>query len=138
VIAETIAGNEFHIRYDAIPSAIFTEPEIAMIGMTASDAEAAGIRVMTGMLPFTANEKATAMQRTEGLIKVVAREDDHRIIGAQIFGAEACDLISEFAVAMENDLKLEALAFTMHPHPTLTEIVMEVCKRALGLAFDRS
>ncbi|MEA5152911.1 MAG: dihydrolipoyl dehydrogenase [Oscillospiraceae bacterium] len=137
VIAETIAGNDYYINYDAIPSTLFMEPEIGMVGLTQSEAEEKGVKVITGSLDFSSNEKAIAIGKTEGVIKVVAREADHVIIGAQIFGPEACDLIAELTVAVENGMTLEQVYNSIHPHPTLTEIVLEVCKRAVGLSFDR-
>lgn len=73
----------------------FLEPEISWVGYTVADAEAKGIKTISGSLAFSSNEKAIAIGKTEGVIKVVAREDDHTIIGAQIFGHEACDLIAE-------------------------------------------
>ena len=102
LIAETIAGNDYWINYDAIPGTLFMEPEIAMVGLTVNDAQARGIEVISGSLPFSSNEKAIALGKTEGIMKVVARKDDHVIIGAQIFGPEACDLIAEYTVAVEN------------------------------------
>lgn len=137
VIAETIAGNDYWINYDAIPATMFMEPQIAMVGLTVADARERGIEVISGSLPFSSNEKAIAIGKTEGVMKVVARKEDHVIIGAQIFGAEACDLIAEFTVAVENGLTLEQVSNSMHPHPTLTEMILEVCKRALGLSFDK-
>lgn len=137
VIAETIAGNDYWINYDAIPATMFMEPQIAMVGLTVADARERGIEVISGSLPFSSNEKAIAIGKTEGVMKVVARKEDHVIIGAQIFGAEACDLIAEFTVAVENSLTLEQVSNSMHPHPTLTEMILEVCKRALGLSFDK-
>ena len=138
VIAETIAGGDYYINYDAIPATMFMEPEIAMVGLTVSDAAERGIETISGSLPFSSNEKAMAIGKTEGLIKVVARKDDHVIIGAQIFGHEACDLIAEMTVAVENGLTLEQVYNSIHPHPTLTEIILEVCKRAVGLSFDKA
>lgn len=137
VIAETIAGNEYWINYDAIPGTMFMEPQVAMVGLTVADAEERGIEVISGSLAFSSNEKAIALGRTEGVMKVVARKDDHVIIGAQIFGPEACDLIAEFTVAVENGLTLEQVYNSMHPHPTLTEMILETCKRAVGLSFDK-
>ena len=137
LIAETIAGNDYWINYDAIPGTLFMEPEIAMVGLTVADAEARGIEVISGSLPFSSNEKAIALGKTEGIMKVVARKEDHVIIGAQIFGPEACDLIAEYTVAVENGLTLEQVYNSMHPHPTLTEMILETCKRAVGLSFDK-
>ena len=131
VIAETIAGNDYYINYDNIPVTTFLEPEISWVGYTVADAEAKGIKTISGSLAF-------AIGKTEGVIKVVAREDDHTIIGAQIFGHEACDLIAEMTVAVENKLTLEQVYNSIHPHPTVTEIILEVCKRAVGLSFDKA
>ena len=78
-----------------------------------------------------------AIGKTEGVIKVVAREDAQVIIGCQIFGHEACDLIAEMTVAVENKMTLEQVYNTIHPHPTVTELILEVCKRAVNLAFDK-
>lgn len=137
VIAETIAGNDYYINYDVIPVTTFLEPEIAWVGYTQADAEAKGIKTISGSLGFASNEKMIAIGKTEGVIKVVAREDDHVIIGCQIFGHEACDLIAEMTVAVENKMTLEQVYNAMHPHPTVTEIILEVCKRAVGLSFDK-
>lgn len=138
VAAEIIAGNESKMNYDVIPSAIFMNPEVAMVGMTQEDAKEAGIDTIAGKMNFTSNEKALAMQKTTGAIKVVARKDDHKIIGGQIFGEEASILIEEIATAMENELTLENVADSIHAHPTLSEIVMETCKKALGRAFHKN
>lgn len=138
VIAETIAGNDYYINYDNIPVTTFLEPEISWVGYTVADAEAKGIKTISGSLAFSSNEKAIAIGKTEGVIKVVAREDDHTIIGAQIFGHEACDLIAEMTVAVENKMTLEQVYNSIHPHPTVTEIILEVCKRAVGLSFDKA
>lgn len=137
VIAETIAGNDYWINYDNIPVTTFLEPEISWVGLTQADAEARGIKTIAGSLPFSSNEKMIAIGETEGVIKVVAREDDHVIIGCQIFGHEACDLIAEMTVAVENKMTLEQVSDSMHPHPTVTEILLEVCKKAVGLSFDK-
>ena len=137
VIAETIAGNDFGINYDAIPATVFTEPQLAAVGLTEADAAERGIAAITGRLPYSSNEKAMTMGRTEGFIKVVAAAGSHAVLGAQIVGAGACDLIAELTLAVENGLTLEQVYGAVHPHPTLSELVMEACKRAVGLAFDR-
>ena len=137
VAAETIAGIKTGMRYDVIPSAIFTEPEIAMVGISAEEAKEKGITPMVGKMSFNSNERAMAMQKTTGLIKVVADSKDHKIIGGQIFGEEAGVLIAEIAQAIENSLTLEDIADAIHTHPTLSEIVMETCKNALGKSFHK-
>lgn len=137
VAAEHIAGMTSSIRYDVIPWAIFMNPEIAAVGITQADAEKQGIETICGKMKFSSNEKALCMQHTEGLIKIVAEKESHKIIGAQIFGHDASVLISELSVAMEAGLKLENIALSIHAHPTLPEIVMETAKNALGFAFHK-
>jgi len=135
VAAEVIAGKDVHMSYAAIPAAIFIQPEIAMVGMTAAEAAEAGIETVVGKMPFLTNEKAMTMQKTEGLIKVTARADNHQIIGCHIFGQDASVLLGEIAAAIQNGLTLEDIADSIHAHPTLAEIIMETCKNALGKAF---
>jgi len=137
VAAEAIAGNESCMRYDVIPSAIFMHPEIAMVGITAAEANEQGIGTKVGKMQFSSNEKAMAMQKTAGMIKITARADDHKIIGGHIFGEDASILIEEIALAIQNGLTLEDVADSIHAHPTLSEIVMETCKNALGKAFHK-
>lgn len=135
--AENIAGMDSTVNMDVIPWAIFMQPEIAGVGMTAADAADAGIETLCGKMPFSANEKAITMQKTAGLIKIVARKDNHQIIGGQIFGVDASVLIEEVALAMEKGLTLEDIADSIHAHPTLCEIVMEAAKNTLGKAFHK-
>ncbi|NLZ92071.1 MAG: dihydrolipoyl dehydrogenase [Clostridiales bacterium] len=137
VAAEVIAGNDVRMSYDVIPSAIFIHPEIAMVGITADDAKEEGIETVVGKMQFSSNEKAMAMQKTAGMIKVTARADNHKIIGGHIFGEDASVLIEEIAIAIQKGLTLEDIADSIHAHPTLSEIVMETCKNALGKAFHR-
>ena len=113
------------------------QPEIAGVGLTAEEAETKGIEVITGKMKFSANEKAMSMQQTTGLIKIVARKDNHQIIGGQIFGTDASVLIEEISLAIENNLTLENVADSIHAHPTLSEIVMESAKNSLGKSFNK-
>jgi dihydrolipoamide dehydrogenase len=137
VAAEHIAGQDSTMHYDVIPWAIFMQPEIAGVGMTAADAQAKGIETIVGKLPFSANEKAMSMQATVGLMKVVARKDNGKIIGGQIFGVDASVLIEEIALAMDKGLTMEDVAGSIHAHPTVSELVMETCKQGLGKAFHK-
>jgi len=137
VAAETIVGIESTLNYDVIPWAIFMQPEIAGVGMTAEDAKVKGIKVITGKMKFNANEKAMSMQQTTGLIKIVARKENHQLIGGQIFGIDASVLIEEVALAIDSNLSLENIANSIHAHPTLSEIVMEAAKNALGKSFNK-
>lgn len=137
VAAETISGIDSNLNYEVIPWAIFMQPEIAGVGMTEEDARVKGMEVITGKMKFNANEKAMSMQQTTGLIKVVARKDNHQVIGGQIFGVDASVLIEEISLAIENNLTLENVADSIHAHPTLSEIVMESAKNALGKSFNK-
>ncbi len=135
--ADNICGIESRINMDVIPSATFVQPEVATVGLTESEATEAGFEVMTSKKGFSSNEKAIAMRETNGFIKVVAEKESHRILGAQIFGPQGSILIEEFSLALEKGLTLEDIALSIHAHPTLSELVMETCKLALGLAFDK-
>lgn len=132
VVAEIIAGEDKKMDYRVVPWAIFSSPEIAACGLTEEEAKEQGIEVVTGEFPFTANGKAVSMNATDGFVKVVARKEDKVIIGAQIIGPEASVMISELALAIQKNLKLDDVAETIHTHPTLPEAVMEATKVPLG------
>lgn len=132
VVAEIIAGENKKMDYRVVPWAIFSSPEIAACGLTEEEAKEQGIEVVTGEFPFTANGKAVSMNATDGLVKVVARKEDKVIIGAQIVGPEASVMIAELALAIQNNLKLDDVAETIHTHPTLPEAIMEAVKVPLG------
>lgn len=135
IAAEAIAGLDSKMNYDAIPWVIFMQPEIAAVGITSGDAAELGIEIIRGQMRFMANEKATTMQKTNGLIKIVARKDNRQVIGGQIFGVDASILIQEIALAVDQKLTIDKLADSVHAHPTLSEIVMETAKNALGKSF---
>ena len=134
-VAETLAGQPHAIDYNLIPQAIFTDPEIASVGLSEQAAKAAGNEILVGRFPFAALGKALGMQEADGFFQVVANAEDHRILGVQIIGAEASDLISEAAIAMQSNLTLEAIADAVHPHPTLPEGLKEAAENALGRAI---
>jgi dihydrolipoamide dehydrogenase len=133
IAAEVIAGRNITRDWYALPAAIFTDPEIAVVGMTEAEARAAGHEVKVGRFPFSASGRALALGETEGLVKVVANEE--RLLGVGIAGAEASELIGEAALALEMVAAAEDVALTIHPHPTLTEGVAEAFKHALGEAI---
>ena len=135
VAAENIAGMDTRVNMDVIPWAMFMNPPIASVGISESDANAQGIETISGHMSFSANEKAMCMQETTGEIKLVFRKDDHVILGAQIFGPEADILIEELSLALEKGLTADDIADSIHAHPSLSEIVMETAKTALGKAF---
>ena len=135
IVAEVIAGHKAEKDWVTIPGAIFTDPEIATAGITADEAKAKGIEVVTGKFPFAALGKAMALNETEGFVKVVADKKTKQVLGVHIVGPEASTMISEGALALEMAAFLEDVALTVHPHPTLGEAVMEAAAAALGHAI---
>lgn len=135
VIAEVIAGHKSAKDWVAIPAAIFTDPEIAVAGMTEAQAKEKGHAVRVGKFPFAALGRAMAVAETDGFFKVIADEKTHELLGVHIVGAEASNLISEGALALEMHAFLEDMALTIHPHPTLGEGMMEAAMNGLGHAI---
>ncbi|MFC5558499.1 dihydrolipoyl dehydrogenase [Ureibacillus thermophilus] len=132
VAAEAIAGHKSVVDYLAIPAVCFTDPEMASVGYSEEQAKAEGIEVKVAKFPFAANGRALALNQTEGFVKLVARKEDGLIIGGQIVGAGASDMISEICLAIEGGMTAEDIALTIHPHPTLGEITMETAEVLLG------
>lgn len=135
VAAEAIAGREVAFEPRAIPAVIFTDPEIGMVGMTEATARESGIEPVVGEFPFMASGRALTTGRTEGFVRIVAEAGTDRILGAEIVGPEASELIAELGLAVENELTLEQVGSTIHAHPTLSEAVMEAADHALGRAI---
>jgi dihydrolipoamide dehydrogenase len=135
VAAEVIAGLPSERDFASVPSAIFTDPEIAVTGLSENEAKAQGYDVITGRFPFSASGRALSTNETEGFVKVVAEKASGILLGVQIIGPEASDMISEAALALEMGATLEDIALTVHPHPTLPEAVMESAENALGRAI---
>jgi dihydrolipoamide dehydrogenase len=135
VVAEVIAGHKAAKDWVSIPAAVFTDPEIAVAGLTEQQAKDKGIEVRVGKFPFAALGRAMAVNETEGFFKVVADKKTHEVLGVHIVGAEASDLISEGALALEMHAFLEDVGLTIHPHPTLGEGMMEASLNGLGQAI---
>jgi len=131
-VAEIIAGKHGHVNYDAIPGIVYTAPEVAAIGKTEEELQAAGVAYKVGKFPFTANGRARAMRHTDGFVKVLADAATDRVLGCHIIGPHAGDLIAEVTVLMEFGGSAEDLARTCHAHPTLAEAVKEA-----ALAVDK-
>jgi dihydrolipoamide dehydrogenase len=135
VVAEIIAGHKAAKDWVAIPAAVFTDPEIAVAGLTEQQAREKGIDVRIGKFPFAALGRAMAVNETEGFFKIVANKATHAVLGVHIVGPEASDLISEGALALEMHAFLEDIGLTIHPHPTLGEGMMEANLNGLGQAI---
>ncbi len=134
VVAEIIAGHKAAKDWVGIPAAIFTDPEIATVGLSETQAKEKGLDVRIGKFPFSVLGRAMAVNETEGFIKVVSDRNTHELLGVHIVGPEATDLISEGALALEMHAFLEDIGLTMHPHPTLGEGMMEASLHGLGQA----
>ena len=134
VIAEVIAGHKAAKDWVGIPAAIFTDPEIATVGLSEQQAKEKGLEVRIGKFPFAALGRAMAVNETDGFIKIVGDKTTHEVLGVHIVGPSATDLISEGALALEMHAFLEDIGLTMHPHPTLGEGMMEASLAALGQA----
>ncbi len=135
VAAEVISGLNSSFDNVAMPSAIFTDPEIAIVGMPPAEISSKGIAARTGKFPFVANGRALASLESEGFTKIMAEKDSGLVLGVGIVGQEASDLISEATLAIEMGATLEDIALTIHPHPTLPETMMEAAENALGKAI---
>ncbi len=134
-LADSFAGGRISIDYDSIPQAIFTSPEVAAVGLSERRAKEEGYEILVGRFPYAALGKALGMNEPEGFFQLVADAKTKRILGVQIVGAEASDLISEAALAVQQGLTLEAIADSIHPHPTLPEGLKEAAENALGRAI---
>ena len=134
-LAEQFAGGSPEFDVNLIPQAIFTDPEVSSVGLSEIRAKQAEDSIVVGRFPYAALGKALGMREPDGFFQIVARGTDHRILGAQIVGAEASDLIAEAALAVRKGLTLEALAETVHAHPTLPEGLKEAAENALGRAI---
>ena len=136
-VAEILAGQAGHVNYGAIPSVVYTAPEVASVGKTEEELKAAGIAYRVGKFPFTANGRAKVNRTTEGFVKVIAEEGSDRVLGVHIIGADAGTMIAEAVVLMEFGGSAEDLARICHAHPTLNEAVKEaalaVDKRAIHM-----
>lgn len=123
VAAEVICGLKHYFDPKCIPNVAYTDPEVAWVGLTETEAKAKGIKYGKGVFPWAASGRALSNGRSEGMTKLLIDEDTHRILGAGIVGTNAGDLITEVALAIEMGADVEDVALTIHPHPTLSESV---------------
>jgi dihydrolipoamide dehydrogenase len=136
LVAEVLAGHNRVYDAKMVPAVVFTDPEIASAGMTEAEAKAAGHNdLLISKFPFAANGRAVSLMETDGFVKMIADAKTHVLLGVHIVGPEASNLISEAALAIEMGARLEDLALTIHPHPTLGETMMEAAEATLGHAI---
>ncbi|HJU18769.1 MAG TPA: dihydrolipoyl dehydrogenase [Stellaceae bacterium] len=134
-LAERLAGQQTRVDYDAIPSVVYTWPEVASVGRTEEELQAAGIAYRAGRFPFTANPRARTNGDTEGFVKILAEEGSDRVLGVHIIGPDAGTLIAEAVLAVEFGASAEDIARTCHAHPTLNEAVKEAALAVDGRAI---
>lgn len=135
VAIENIMGKDINMDYSAVPSAIFTSPEIAVVGMSEKEAKSKNIEVKIGKFPYAANGKALTLGDSRGFIKVIKEISSDKIIGASIIGAHATDLIAELTLAINNNISPDKIINTIHAHPTTAEIIPEAVMAIEGLSI---
>ncbi len=133
---ELIAGKAGHVNYDIVPNVIYTDPEVAGVGLTEIDAKKTGLAVKIGKFPFVANGRALANDLATGFVKIIADARTDRLLGAQIIGAGASELIPEIVSVMEFGGSAEDIGRTIHAHPTMSEAVKEAALAVDNKAFS--
>lgn len=137
VAVDNALGGDRKVDYSRVPSAVFTFPELAEVGLTEARAKEKGIGVEVGRFSYQASSKALCLGETRGLVKILTSKEDGTILGASIVGAEASSLIAEISVAMKAGLSARELAETIHAHPTLPEILMEAAEDVEGRSVHK-
>ena len=135
IAAEVACGKNSVADFKSIPGAIFTDPEIATTGFSAAEAKEAGFEVQEARASFGASGKALSMNQSEGYVNLISDAKTGILLGAEVVGVHASDLISEISLALELGASTEDLGFTIHPHPTLPEMIMEAAESAMGSAI---
>ena len=135
MVAEIVAGHERRWDRRSIPAVCFTDPEIVTTGLSPQEAKAQGFETTTQLFPFSANGRAMTMEGEDGFVRVVARADNHLLLGVQAVGKGVAELSAAFSLAIETGARLEDIAGTIHAHPTQSEAFHEASLRTLGHAL---
>lgn len=136
VAAENIMGHRVEMDYKTVPSAVYTSPEIASVGLTEKEAVEKGVRVKVGRFPLMANGKSIIMNEMDGMVKYVVDEKYDEILGVHIIGPRATDLIVEGALALRLEATVDEILTTVHAHPTVGEALLEGAMDVLGRAVS--
>lgn len=131
---ENAFGARKEVNYDALPMAVYTDPEFSSVGLTEQEAVKLGMRIRVGTFSLQANGRALTMGKPDGMVKILANDKDE-IIGAHILAPSASEILAELTMCVEKRLKLQDVSSTYHIHPTLTEAVMEAALKAKGIAL---
>lgn len=137
VAVSNALGKKAAMDYSAVPSGIFTDPEIASVGLREKEAEEKGIAVNVGRFPYAASGKALGMNETDGFVQIIADASTDKVLGAAIVGAHATDLLGEVTVAVRAGSKVDDIIDTIHAHPTLPEMVCEAAEDVHGMAIHK-
>lgn len=135
MVAERLAGKKTQVNYDLVPSVIYTHPEIAWVGRNEEELKADGVDYNVGAFPFAASGRALASNDSDGMVKLLADAKTDRILGCQIIGSAAADLLQQIVIAMEFSASAEDIGLTMFSHPALSEAVHEAALAANGHAI---
>ncbi|PKR78483.1 dihydrolipoyl dehydrogenase [Halalkalibacillus sediminis] len=133
IAAEAISGEKSEIDYLGIPAVVFSDPELATVGHSEASAKEAGYDVKAAKFPFGANGRALSLNDSDGFVKLITRKSDGLVIGGQVAGPDASEIIAEIGLAVESGMTAEDLALTIHAHPSLGETVMEAAELAMGM-----
>ncbi|MFC0234646.1 dihydrolipoyl dehydrogenase [Vagococcus entomophilus] len=133
IAAEAISGKAVAIDYVAMPAVAFTDPELATVGLTEAQAKEQGLSVKASKFTLAGNGRALSLDQAEGFVRLVTTKEDNVIVGAQIAGVSASDMIAELGLAIESGMNAEDISLTIHSHPSLSEAVMDTAELALGM-----
>jgi dihydrolipoamide dehydrogenase len=132
MVAEIVAGHKRVWDKRGIPAICFTDPEIVTVGLSPEDARRADIDIKIGQFPFSANGRAMTRMGEDGFVRVVARADNHLVLGIQAVGQGVSEMSAAFGLALEMGARLEDIGGTIHAHPTQGEAFQEAALKALG------
>ena len=132
IAAAAISGEKVAVDYRAMPAVAFTSPEVASVGYTAEEAKEADLEVTTTKFPLGGNGRAISIDQTDGFVRLVTTKEGNVIVGAQVVGPNASDLIAELGLAVESGMNAQDISLTIHAHPTLAESLMDAAEAALG------
>jgi dihydrolipoamide dehydrogenase len=135
VAAENAAGKERRLDYSAVPAAIFTEPELATVGLSQEEAQGRGIEIKVGEFPLQANGRALTLDSYEGMVRVIADKKTDQVLGAHLLAPHASEMIPVLTMAVSRRLKLKDLDSIIYIHPTISESIPEAALKANGLAL---
>ncbi|MGX7024396.1 dihydrolipoyl dehydrogenase [Vagococcus hydrophili] len=133
IAAEAISGKAVAVDYIGMPAVAFTDPELATVGYTEKEAKEAGLDVKSSKFSLAGNGRAISLNKMDGFVRLVTTKEDNVLVGAQVAGVSASDIIAELGLAVESGMNAEDIALTIHSHPSLSEVTMDAAELALGL-----